>query len=100
MTQPLPQTDTPQSPILEVRGLSKTFVLGKSLVKQVLGRPPVLLRAVRKVDLLVYPGETLGLVGESGCGKSITAMSIMRLIQEPPGKIVSGEILLRSRTFG
>jgi oligopeptide transport system ATP-binding protein len=39
------------------------------------------------------PGETLGIVGESGCGKSITAMSVMRLIPSPPGKIVSGQIL-------
>ncbi|MGB6068520.1 MAG: ABC transporter ATP-binding protein [Desulfomonilaceae bacterium] len=49
--------------------------------------------AVDGVDLNVGYGETLGLVGESGCGKSVTALSIMRLIASPPGKIVSGEIL-------
>jgi peptide/nickel transport system ATP-binding protein/oligopeptide transport system ATP-binding protein len=50
-------------------------------------------RAVDDVSLSIAPGETLGLVGESGCGKSVTAHSIIRLIPEPPGKIVAGEIL-------
>ena len=50
-------------------------------------------RAVNGVDLSIERGRTLGLVGESGCGKSVTALSIMRLIPDPPGKIVDGEIL-------
>jgi len=50
-------------------------------------------RAVDNVNLTIAPGATLGLVGESGCGKSVTAHSIMRLIPEPPGKIVDGQIL-------
>ena len=50
-------------------------------------------KAVSGVDILIDAGETVGLVGESGCGKSVTALSIMRLIQEPPGKIVKGRIL-------
>ena len=49
-------------------------------------------RAVDNVSLFVNRGETLGIVGESGCGKSVTALSIMRLIPDPPGRIVSGEI--------
>lgn len=49
-------------------------------------------KAVDGVDYHVYPGETLGVVGESGCGKSVTALSILRLIPMPPGEIVSGEI--------
>jgi len=49
-------------------------------------------RAVNGVSLKVMPGETLGVVGESGCGKSVTALSILRLIPEPPGRIVSGAI--------
>ena len=49
-------------------------------------------RAVDGVDLNIYCGEILGVVGESGCGKSVTALSIMRLIEYPPGRIVSGEI--------
>ncbi len=49
-------------------------------------------RAVDGVNFVVSPGETLGLVGESGCGKSVTALSILRLVQ-PPGKVVDGEII-------
>ena len=50
-------------------------------------------KAVDEVDLFIAPGMTLGLVGESGCGKSVTAHSIIGLIPEPPGKIVGGRIL-------
>jgi len=50
-------------------------------------------RAVDGVSFTIMKGETLGLVGESGCGKSVTALSIMRLIPSPPGRILSGEIL-------
>jgi peptide/nickel transport system ATP-binding protein/oligopeptide transport system ATP-binding protein len=50
-------------------------------------------KAVDGVDLEVEEGGTLGVVGESGCGKSVTALSIMRLISDPPGKIVKGEII-------
>jgi len=50
-------------------------------------------RAVEDVSLHMDNGETIGLVGESGCGKSVTALSIMRLIKNPPGKIVEGRIL-------
>ncbi|HYF91377.1 MAG TPA: ABC transporter ATP-binding protein [Symbiobacteriaceae bacterium] len=49
--------------------------------------------AVDGVDLYVKRGETLGVVGESGCGKSVTSLSVMRLIASPPGKIVGGEII-------
>ena len=51
-------------------------------------------RAVEGVSFGLNKGETLGIVGESGCGKSVTALSVMRLIPEPPGKIVHGRILL------
>jgi peptide/nickel transport system ATP-binding protein/oligopeptide transport system ATP-binding protein len=50
-------------------------------------------KAVDEVDLTIAPGKTLGLVGESGCGKSVTAHSIIGLIPDPPGKIVGGRIL-------
>ena len=56
--------------------------------------PSGLLRAVEGVDLTLEQGETLALVGESGCGKSITAASIMRLVP-PPGRIVSGTVLFK-----
>ncbi len=51
------------------------------------------IRAVDRVSFQVKRGRTLGIVGESGCGKSVTSLSIMRLIPEPPGKVVGGEIL-------
>jgi ABC-type dipeptide/oligopeptide/nickel transport system ATPase component len=50
-------------------------------------------RAIDDISFEIAAGQTLGLVGESGCGKSVTSLSIMRLIQSPPGRIVGGEIL-------
>jgi oligopeptide/dipeptide ABC transporter ATP-binding protein len=67
-------------PLLRIQNLKTYFYTEDGIVK-----------AVDGVDLEVYPGEVLGLVGESGCGKSVTSLSIMRLIA-PPGKIVEGEI--------
>src|SRR5690242_8292321 len=79
------QTAQPSAerPILEIKDLKTYFYLERSTV-----------RALDDVNLSVMPGKTLGLVGESGCGKSIMAMSVMRLFPSPPGKIVSGQILL------
>ena len=54
-------------------------------------------RAIDGISFEIHEGKTLGLVGESGCGKSVTSLSIMRLIASPPGKIVGGEILYRGR---
>ena len=65
--------------ILTIDDLKTWFFLDSGTVK-----------AVDGVNLTLRRNETLGLVGESGCGKSITAMSIMRLIKTPPGKIVDG----------
>ena len=72
---------TDKDPLLRVSGLKTIFTNETGVVK-----------AVDGVDFDVYPGSTLGLLGESGCGKSVTALSIMRLIQEPQGRIVSGTI--------
>jgi oligopeptide/dipeptide ABC transporter ATP-binding protein len=69
--------------LLEIKGL-KTYFFSDEGVS----------RAVDGVDLRLHKGETLGIVGESGCGKSVTALSIMRLIPDPPGRITAGEILL------
>jgi peptide/nickel transport system ATP-binding protein len=68
--------------LLDVKNLKTYFFTDEGVV-----------RAVDGVDLYIDQGETLGVVGESGCGKSVTALSIMRLIPQPPGKIVEGEIL-------
>ena len=57
------------------------------------------IKAVDDVSFRIKEGETLGVVGESGCGKSITAMSLMRLIPNPPGKIVGGEILFEGKSL-
>jgi len=67
--------------LLEVKNLKTHFYTEDGVVP-----------AVDGVDFNLKPGQTLGIVGESGCGKSITSMSIMRLIPTPPGKIVDGEI--------
>jgi oligopeptide/dipeptide ABC transporter ATP-binding protein len=55
--------------------------------------------AVDGVDYEVRKGETLGVVGESGCGKSVTALSIMRLIPDPPGKIIAGDIVFEGHSL-
>src|SRR3990167_5968885 len=57
------------------------------------------IKAVDGVNIEVKRGETLGLVGESGCGKSVTALSILRLIPSPPGKIVSGKIYFEGKNL-
>ena len=72
--------------ILQIKNLHTYFFLERGTVK-----------AVKGVNLQLGQKQTLGVVGESGCGKSITAMSVMRLVKWPPGKIVDGEILLRRR---
>ena len=52
---------------------------------------------VEDVSFHLMPGEMLGLVGESGCGKTVTALSVMRLFPEPPGRITGGRIVFRGR---
>lgn len=56
-------------------------------------------KAVDGVSFELFPGEILGIVGESGCGKSVTAQSVMQLVPEPPGKIVGGEIFFHNRNL-
>jgi oligopeptide transport system ATP-binding protein len=68
--------------LLEVRGLSTHFFT-----------PDGVVRAVDDVSFELGYGETLGLVGESGCGKSVTALSVTRLVPDPPGRILSGEVI-------
>jgi peptide/nickel transport system ATP-binding protein len=73
-------------PLLEVRGLKTRFSMEEG---------PVL--AVDDVSFSLPPGGTLGVVGESGCGKSVTALSVMRLVPDPPGRVVAGEIRFKGR---
>src|SRR5215470_14978626 len=68
--------------LLEVRDLRTHFFTQQGVVK-----------AVDGVSYTLEEGETLGLVGESGCGKSVSALSIMRLVPDPPGKTVGGEVI-------
>src|SRR5438128_10615580 len=72
-----------KQPLLSVRDLKTYFFPDEGTV-----------RAVDGASFDVYPRETLGVVGESGCGKSVTARSILRIVEQP-GKIVGGQILLR-----
>ncbi|ASV66425.1 ABC transporter ATP-binding protein [Cytobacillus sp. FSL W7-1323] len=77
-----------QSPVLEVRNLETSFVTKDGEVT-----------AVDQVSFTIHKGEVIGIVGESGCGKSVTSLSIMKLVPQPPGKIVGGEILLNGENI-
>jgi peptide/nickel transport system ATP-binding protein len=72
--------------LLEIKGLKTHFFTEEGVI-----------RAVDGIDLYIDKGETLGVVGESGCGKTVTALSIMKLIAMPPGKIVEGQVVYEGR---
>ncbi|WP_144554992.1 ABC transporter ATP-binding protein [Bacillus sp. X1(2014)] len=74
------------NPILEVKGLKTHFFTKHGVSK-----------AVDGIDFTLRKGETLGIVGESGCGKSMTSLSILRLIPSPPGKIAGGQVLYKGK---
>ncbi len=74
--------------LLNVKNLQTSFFTHEGTAK-----------AVDGISFTIKQGETLGLVGESGCGKSVTALSIMRLVQHPPGKIVGGEIIFNGKNL-
>src|SRR5882724_4967734 len=73
-------------PLLELKNLSVAFDTERGAIVP-----------VRDVSLSIFPGQTVALVGESGCGKSVTALSILRLIPQPPGRIAGGQVLLEGR---
>ena len=80
------KTDSQQEPLVSVRDLHTDFTVeGKTA------------QAVDGVSFDIMPGEVLGLVGESGCGKSVTALSLLKLIPDPPGKIRKGSAIFRGR---
>src|SRR5215467_9629967 len=72
--------------LLEVKGRRTEFRTADGIV-----------RAVNGVSYSLDEGETLGIVGESGCGKSVSALTIMRLIPQPPGRIVGGQVLFEGK---
>jgi oligopeptide/dipeptide ABC transporter ATP-binding protein len=73
-----------QEPLLQVKGLCVEFSTRRGNVQ-----------ILNNLDIHLFPGEALGIVGESGCGKSMTALSMMRLVPVPPGNISAGQILLK-----
>src|SRR5262249_50915730 len=73
-----------RSAILDVRGLETHFTIGREVY-----------RAVGGVDFVVRPGEAVGIVGGSGSGQTVAALSVLRLVAPPPGMIVGGEVLYR-----
>lgn len=94
-TRPIPYantgpTDQPGQPVVEVRNLSKHFPIRRGLFSKVVGQ----VKAVDDVSFKVQPGKTLGLVGESGCGKTTVGRSLLRLIAP-----TSGQVLYRGDDF-
>jgi len=77
-----------KKPLLEVHELTVHFFTEEGVV-----------RAVENVSFEIYPGEVLGLVGESGCGKTVTGLSLLRLIPIPPGRVVNGDILFDGKSL-
>ena len=80
--------NAPSRPLLAVEDLKTWFFTRDGVV-----------RAVDGVTFTVHPGETLAVVGESGCGKSVTSLSILRLIASPPGRVVGGRVMFEGRNL-
>lgn len=78
-------TNAPKTPLLSIRDFKTYFYTYEGVVK-----------ALEATSFDIHKGETFGLIGETGCGKSVTALSVMRLIPQPPGKIESGQILFNN----
>ncbi|GFM36151.1 ABC transporter ATP-binding protein [Desulfovibrio psychrotolerans] len=87
-TAPRAASQATPAPLLDVRGLTTVFHTAKGDVT-----------AVDDVSFSLRPGRTLGLVGESGCGKSVTALSIMRLLPHPAGETTRGEVLFNGKNL-
>jgi len=86
VTPPVDAVTPTDGVLLDIRGLKTHFKTDDGMVQ-----------AVDGVDLKIMRGETVGVVGESGCGKTVTALSVLKLIAMPPGRIVGGQILWQGR---
>ena len=75
-------------PLLEIQNLNVAFETSRGDI-----------RPVRDVSISIHPGQTVAVVGESGCGKSVTALSVLRLIPSPPGKVLGGRIFFEGRNL-
>jgi oligopeptide/dipeptide ABC transporter ATP-binding protein len=75
-----------EQPLLEIQNLNVAFETNRGDI-----------RPVRDSSISIYPGQTVAVVGESGCGKSVTALSVLRLIPQPPGKVLGGRIMFEGR---
>src|SRR5882762_1228677 len=85
-TENLDAAPSGEAPLLDIRGLKTYFATDDGIVQ-----------AVDGVDIRVGRGETVCVVGESGCGKTVTALSVLKLIAMPPGRIAGGQILWQGR---
>jgi oligopeptide/dipeptide ABC transporter ATP-binding protein len=84
------------SPLIEIRGLSKTYPLRGGMLDRVRGKPSATLRALQDVDLSIYRGEIVGLVGESGSGKTTLGRCLLRLVEPTDGQVLfDGQDILR-----
>ncbi|PSO50755.1 MAG: ABC transporter ATP-binding protein [Cyanobacteria bacterium SW_9_44_58] len=77
----------PETPLLRVRNLVQHYTLEQNLIQQLLRKDPAVIKAVDGVSFDLFPGETLGLVGESGCGKSTLSRSILQLVSPTSGNV-------------
>jgi oligopeptide/dipeptide ABC transporter ATP-binding protein len=77
-----------EKPLLSIKNLRTYFYTYEGIV-----------RALEDTNLEIYSGETFGLIGETGCGKSVTALSVMQLIPDPPGKIINGEVIFKGKNL-
>ncbi len=93
------QGQTAAVPAAAPRAVSDETVLQLDNLQTHFFTPDGVVRAVDGVSYRVRKGETLGVVGESGCGKSVTALSILRLVADPPGRIIGGEIRFEGRNL-
>lgn len=81
-------SDDNRNTLVQVRNLTKTFISGTGIIRRMLGKKPISLRAVYKVNLDIYQGEALGLIGESGCGKTTLGRCILRLYEPDEGQVL------------